>query len=126
MGAVAGDDLAALLAGYAPFDSLDPESLRAVAAAATVLQFARGDLVHDGVTAGTSQVFLVIAGRVELWNNADQFGQPADESLGPGGVFGFSAMLTERSVGPRAIAATESTVARMPGSVAAPAFTSRP
>ena len=30
---------------------------------------------------------------------------PADEQLGPGGLFGFSAMLTERSVGPRAVAA---------------------
>src|SRR3954447_19818388 len=125
MGAVAVDDLAALLAGYAPFDSLDPESLRAVAAAGTVLQFARGDLVHDGFTAGTSQVFLVIAGRVELWNNADQFGQPADENLGPGGVFGFSAMLTERSVGPRAVAVTDATVARIPSAVVVPAFTSR-
>ncbi|MFL6065929.1 MAG: putative nucleotidyltransferase substrate binding domain-containing protein [Friedmanniella sp.] len=122
---MAVDDLAALLAGYAPFDSLDPESLRAVAAAATVLQFARGDLVHDGFTAGTSQVFLVIAGRVELWNNADQFGQPADENLGPGGVFGFSAMLTERSVGPRAVAVTDATVARIPSAVVVPAFTSR-
>ena len=38
----------------------------------------------------------------------------ADEILGPGGVFGFSAMLTERSVGPRAVADGEVVVARIP------------
>jgi CBS domain-containing protein len=125
MASVAVDDLAALLAGYAPFDSLGPESLRAVASAASVVHVARGDLIHDGFTDDTSQVFLVIAGRVGLWNDADRLTEPADENLGPGGVFGFSAMLTERSVGPRAVAATEATVARMPGSVVVPAFTSR-
>jgi CBS domain-containing protein len=125
MASVAVDDLAALLAGYPPFDSLGPEPLKAVAAAAGVLHFAAGDLIHDGFADDTSQVFLVIAGRVDLWNHADQLSEPADEILGPGGVFGFSAMLTERSVGPRAVAATEATVARIPGSVVVPAFTSR-
>jgi CBS domain-containing protein len=125
MAPVAVDDLAALLAGYAPFDSLSPESLRGVASAASVLQFASGELVHDGFADDTSQVFLVIAGRVELWNTADRLTGPADENLGPGGVFGFSAMLTERSVGPRAVALTAATVARIPGSVVVPAFTSR-
>ena len=119
------DDLTALLAGYAPFDALSPDALRAVAAAASVLRFRRGELVHDAFEAPSSEVFLVVAGRVELWNGADALTEPADEVLGPGGVFGFSAMLTERSVGPRAVAATDATVARVPGSVAAPAFTSR-
>jgi len=119
------DDLTALLAGYPPFDALSPDALKAVAAAASILRFRRGELVHDAFVAPTAEVFLVIAGRVELWNGADALTEPADEVLGPGGVFGFSAMLTERSVGPRAVAATEATVARMPGSVAAPAFTSR-
>ena len=119
------DDLTALLAGYPPFDALSPDALRAVAAAASILHFRRGELVHDAFVEPTAEVFLVIAGRVELWNGSDALSEPADEVLGPGGVFGFSAMLTERSVGPRAVAATEATVARMPGSVAAPAFTSR-
>lgn len=119
------DDLAALLAGYAPFDSLDPGSLRAVAGAARVVHVEAGQLVYDAFTEATAEVFLVIAGRVELWNDADALTEPADEVLGPGGVFGFSAMLTERPVGPRVIAATDVTVARMPGAVVVPAFTSR-
>jgi len=122
---VAADDLTALLAGYAPFDALDPDALRAAAAAASVAHFSPGQLVYDAFSEPTAEVFLVITGRVELWNNADLLTEPGDEVLGPGGVFGFSAMLTERSVGPRAVAATEATVARMPGAVVAPAFTSR-
>lgn len=119
------DDLSALLAGYAPFDSLDPDGLRTVAGAAVMLHLAKGDLVHDAFADATEEVFLVIAGRVDLWHDPDRLRDPADEHLGPGGVFGFSAMLTERSVGPRAMAATEATVARIPGSVVAPAFASR-
>jgi CBS domain-containing protein len=49
----------------------------------------------------------------------------ADEARGPGGVFGFSAMLTERSVGPRVVAESDVVVARIPASLAAPAFASR-
>lgn len=120
------EDLGALLAGYAPFDSLDPESLRAVAAAARVVPVRRGALVLDAFAEPSAEVFLVLAGRISLWNDAEALTEPADEVLGPGGVFGFSAMLTEQSVGPRAVATTDATVARMPGEVAAPAFTSRP
>ncbi|WP_375423781.1 putative nucleotidyltransferase substrate binding domain-containing protein [uncultured Friedmanniella sp.] len=119
------DDLAALLAGYAPFDSLDPEALAKVAESASVVRFERGELVLDAFAGGTDDVFLVVAGRVDLWNNVDLLTGPPDEILGPGGVFGFSAMLTEGSVGPRATAAESSTVARMPGSAVTPAFASR-
>ncbi|WP_375429720.1 putative nucleotidyltransferase substrate binding domain-containing protein [uncultured Friedmanniella sp.] len=119
------EDLAALLAGYAPFDSLDPGSLRAVAGEARIEHLSSGELIYDAFTKATAEVFLVIAGRVELWNLADALNEPADQVLGPGGVFGFSAMLTERPVGPRAVATSEVTVARMPGAVVEPAFTSR-
>jgi CBS domain-containing protein len=111
------EDLTALLAGYPPFDSLPPEALEAVAAAASIGRFARGELVYDAFTGPTAEVFLVIAGRVELWNDADALGGPADQVLGPGGLFGFSSMLTERAVGPRAVAAGDAAVA--------PAFASR-
>ncbi len=119
------DDLSALLAGYAPFDSLSPEALRAVAAQASVTHFRKGDLILDAFQQSTDEVFLVIAGRVDLWNHADLLTEPPDERLGPGEVFGFSAMLTERSVGPRAVAATDVTAACIPGAAVAPAFTSR-
>lgn len=119
------DDLAALLADYAPFDSLDPEALAKVAESASVLRFGQGELVLDAFSGSTHDVFLVITGQVDVWNHADLLTGPADEILGPGGVFGFSSMLTEGSVGPRAVANGAATVARIPGSAVTPAFASR-
>lgn len=123
---MAADDLASLLAGYAPFDSLSPDTLRTVASAASVARFAPGEQILDAFAEPTAEVFLVIAGQVNLWNQSDRPSEPPDETLGPGELFGFSAMLTESSVGPRATAATDVTAARMPGSVVAPAFATRP
>ncbi len=125
MGAVADDDLLALLAGYAPFDSLTPGELASVAAGATINRFAPGELILDAFADSNPDVFLVIAGHVGMWHNGDLLSEPADERLGPGGVFGYSAMLTDRSVGPRVVAVDEVTVARIAGAVAARAFTTR-
>ena len=121
-----GAELAAILAAYPPFDALDPTIRATVAAAATVDAYEPGQLVLDAFADPTVEVFVVLTGGVDLWNESGGTGRPADEKLGPGGVFGFSAMLTERSVGPRAVAATPSTVARIPGTVAEPAFVSPP
>jgi CBS domain-containing protein len=114
-------DLAAFLAGHPPFDSLGAEALDEVALAARVERFADGDLVLDAFTSPTDEVFVVLAGRVHLWMDVER----AAEVLGPGGVFGYSAMLTERSVGPRVVAAGAVEVARIPVALAAPAFASR-
>lgn len=88
-------------------------------------RFARGELVLDAFADPTLEVFVVITGRVDLWNDPGTATRPPDESLGPGGIFGFSALLTERSVGPRAVASTTTTVARIPGPVASAAFASK-
>jgi CBS domain-containing protein len=116
-------ELAQFLAEHPPFDSLDPADLSAVAAASTVQRYADSQLVVDAFSDPTSEVFVVIDGQVELWN-LDATGE-ADEIVPPGGLFGFSAMLLERPMGPRAVAVGEATVARIPASVAAPAFASR-
>lgn len=118
-------ELEGFLAQYAPFDSLDPKMLRSVATAATVVTVARGEQILDAFTDPTNVVFVVLRGRVDIWNDADRIREAADESLGPGKVFGFSAMLTERSVGPRAVAATPVTLARIPAAAVAPVFASR-
>jgi CBS domain-containing protein len=119
------DDLAAFLADHPPFDSLDPEALTLLAAAAQVESYREGQLILDAFADLTDEVFVVVSGTVDLWNNADRTDEEADERLGPGELFGFSAMLTERSVGPRAVAATQTVAARIPASVVAPAFASR-
>ncbi len=125
MSRVEAADLAAFLAGHPPFDALGPGALAAVARGAQVERFAAGEVVLDAFRTPAAEVFVVVAGCVHLWNDADPATAAADEVLGPGGVFGFSAMLTERSVGPRAVAARDTTVARIPAALAGPAFASR-
>ena len=118
-------DLAAFLAAHPPFDALGPEALDAVARGSRVERFEAGAVVLDAFRNPTVEVFVVVSGRVLLWNDAEPGTVDADEVRGPGGVFGFSAMLTERSVGPRVVAESEVVVARIPASLAAPAFASR-
>ena len=122
---VPGADLARFLAAYPPFDHLDEETRAALAAAARVDAYATGELVLDAFATASVDVHVVVSGRVELWDDRARLGGAPDEVMGPGGLFGFSAMLTERSIGPRAVAAVPSTVARIPETAALPVFTSR-
>jgi CBS domain-containing protein len=109
---------------HEPFASLDPAAVASIAAAARVERFAAGELVVDAFTEPNSELFVVVDGEVGLWNDRDRLLQVPDERLVEGDVFGFSSMLTERPVGPRAVASGPTTVAVIPGSVVAPAFTS--
>lgn len=118
-------DLAVFLAKYPPFDSLEASALDAVAHGSPVDRFADGELILDAFRNPSVEVFVVLEGRVHLWNDADAPADGPDEIVLPGGVFGFSAMLTERSVGPRAVAGGDALVARVPATLAAPAFASR-
>ncbi|MEJ3658449.1 putative nucleotidyltransferase substrate binding domain-containing protein [Actinomycetes bacterium KLBMP 9759] len=125
----ASADLAAFLAGHPPFDSVGAAALDAIAAGSTLERFAEGELVLDAFRDPTVEVFVVVEGHVHLWNDADtraDGSSPAgpDDVVAPGGMFGFSAMLTERSIGPRAVAAGPVLVARIPTALAAPVFTS--
>ncbi len=117
-------DLAAFLARHPPFDSVGAAALESIAQGSGVDRFADGDLILDAFHDPTVEVFVVLEGRVHLWNEADTRAEGPDEVVSPGGMFGFSAMLTERSVGPRAVAAGEVVVARIPAALAAPVFTS--
>lgn len=119
------EELTSFLAGCPPFDSLEPAALDKVSRAAGIEHFDRGELILDAFTQHSVDTFVVVSGQVELWNTINHIGGPADETVEPHGLFGFSAMLTERSIGPRAIAAGPVTVARIPGPVVAPAFSSR-
>lgn len=126
MTAVEAAELAAFLARHPPFDSLDSRELEEIARVARMQRFGDGELIHDAFTQPTDEVFVIVDGHVDLlWNDVHQVPAEPAEVLGAGEVFGFSAMLSERSIGPRALAAGPATVARIPGAVAAPAFTSR-
>jgi len=118
-------DLAAFLAEHPPFDSLGPTALETIAQGARVARFADGELILDAFRNPSVEVFVVLEGHVHLWNEGDRRAEGPDEVVAPGGVFGFSAMLTERSIGPRAVAAGEVVAARIPAALAAPVFASR-
>lgn len=119
------DDLAGFLAGCAPFDCLDHAELTRLAERATVTRHRRGAVLLDAFSTAPDAVFAVISGRVDVWNDADRITEAADESLGPGGLFGFSAVLTQRTIGPRAVTAGPATVAAIPASAVVPVFASR-
>jgi CBS domain-containing protein len=95
-------------------------------AAARLEEFAAGALVLDAFAAADPdrrpELYLVVSGQVDVWNDEHHAGSAADERLGPGGLFGFSAMLTEQSLGPRVIAVQPVTVAVFPAGIAEPAF----
>jgi CBS domain-containing protein len=122
---VAELDLAGFLGEHPPFDALEESRLKAVAAAARLETYPPGALVLDAFATPSADVFVVVTGSVDLWNDVDGSLESPDEILGPGGVFGFSAMLTERSVGPRAVAAERVTAARLPGAAVETVFASR-
>ncbi len=118
------ESLRDLLAHCPPLDSLDSQALDAAAEAAVVERFRSGRLILDAFVKPATEVFVVMDGEVAVWHDPDQAEQAAEERLRRGDIFGFSAMLTESAVGPRAVAATATTVARIPAAVVAEAFTS--
>src|SRR6478752_3419706 len=120
-------DIAALidiLRRHPPFDGL-PDPLRlSMSQAARIEHFGAGEVILDAFTVPSVEVFVVVTGSVEIWNSLQYSDNAADDRLGPGGIFGFSAMLVKRSVGPLAVAADRVTVAAIPASVVEPAFAS--
>ncbi len=116
-------EIQTFLGAHPPFDILDPHRLAAVAAGARARSYRRGELVLDAFDRANDAMYVVRAGQVQVWNDDDPAAGVTDEILGPGGVFGYSAMLTGRSIGPRVVAAVDGTVIlRLPGALLAPAF----
>lgn len=112
------------LTRYRPFDTLDPAAVAEMAEAAEIERYEAGELILDAFTEPNSSMFVVVDGEVDLWQDRARILEAADERLGPGEAFGFSSMLTERSVGPRVVAAGRTNVLSFPAAVVAPAFTS--
>ena len=120
------EDLGAFLSGHAPFDALDGEQLTRLAGAARTLHVEAGAEIIDAFVEPTQFIYMIVEGEVDLWNSVDLTDDQADERLGAGGVFGFSALLTQRTVGPRAVAVRPTTLIALPASAVTPAFSSVP
>ena len=117
-------DLVRFLGAHPPFDVLDESTLQALATAATVVDFVPGARILDAFAAPSEEMFVVLSGQVELWNSLAVAGEDPHEVLGPGGVFGYSALLTRAAVGPLAVASGPVRAARIPAAAVAPAFSS--
>jgi CBS domain-containing protein len=117
--------LAALLSGIEPFGSLQDLRLRELAEAATVQEFAMGELVVDAFDEPPTEIFVILDGSVDVWHDAERVNHRPDGELAAGSVIGFSALLTERPVGPRVVANAPTRVALLPGILVEPAFQSR-
>jgi CBS domain-containing protein len=125
MGKMQVDELARFLADVELFTALGPQEFEAIVAEATVRRYAAGDLVVDAFTAPPTEIYVVLSGEVDLWYDQDQVTKAGDDRFVAGDVFGFSAMLTERPIGPRVVATTPAAIAVLPGNLVEPAFYSR-
>ena len=119
------DDFESFLASCPPFDSLDARALTEAARAARIEHYTAGDLIVDAFADPTVDIFVVISGEVNLWFDPNRINDAADERFTTGNVFGFSAALTERAVGPRVVANTPVSIARIAASLVAAAFSSK-
>ncbi len=119
------EELVRFLSGVELFSALGPEQLAAIAAAATVREFSAGDLVVDAFMAPPTEIYVVLSGEVDLWHDQDRVTKAGDDRFVAGDVFGFSAMLTERPIGPRVVTTTSASIAVLPGNLVEPAFYSR-
>lgn len=105
-------DLAAYLGDHAPFQSMTPEALADLAAAASTHTFATGDLIVDYAAQVPDEIWMLVSGHVAL---STEPGDPVD-SVTPGGVFGYFPLLTGGRVQFAARATEPSTLIRLPGS----------
>ena len=117
--------LADFLGAHPPFQGAAPAALTEIAAAATEIDYAAGAWVLGPTprpdTADT--VWVVRIGRVVIVHPDDT--PPSDgpiDTIGPGGVFGFSALLARETVEFCALATEPSTVLRLPGDLVRPLF----
>src|ERR1700712_3957133 len=96
--------LTEILRVSAPFNGVSDALQHSISRGARIERHEPGDVVLDGFSGSNAEAFVVVAGSVDLWNTPRLGDAPADERIGPGGIFGFSTMLTRRSVGPLAVA----------------------
>lgn len=118
------DGLARFLGANPPFCSLADPELESVATAARVVDHPAGALIMDAFAAAGDDLFVVMAGQVELWTADGAPDEPADEIIGPGCVFGHSTALTGAPIGPRAAALGPVRLVEIPRKAVAAVFSS--
>jgi CBS domain-containing protein len=116
--------IAEFLVGYPPFDALSDDEVARIASASRIEDHESGAAIMNGFVEQIEELAVVVSGQVELWNTPQRKPDGPDEILGPGGVFGYSGMLTGSAIGPLALAAGPVRVYRIPGHTVRPVFSS--
>jgi CBS domain-containing protein len=109
------EDVAEFLRGQPPFDSLDEDTLEAIARSAEIEFFATRSLIIDSAGTMAECGYVVRSGSVELL-----IGDRLIDVMGEGELFGFTSLLAEEPLDFVARAAGDTLVYRIPASVARP------
>jgi CBS domain-containing protein len=109
------DEVLAFLREHAPFDGLDEDAVRALAASAEIAYFPAGETIFAQGAEPREHVHVVRAGAVELLDA----GRVLD-LLGPGELFGYASMLAELPTGFAARAHEDTLCYLLPGTVTRP------
>ncbi|MEW1930846.1 putative nucleotidyltransferase substrate binding domain-containing protein [Rhodococcus sp. NPDC079359] len=120
-------ELADFLGAHPPFQGASPAVLAELAASAVEREYGGGAWVVDpprtDVSAAADTVWVVRTGRVVITHpDATSPTEVPIDTIGPGGVFGFSALLSGGTVEFRARATEPSIVIRLPGELIRPLF----
>ncbi|MFC7753254.1 CBS domain-containing protein [Tsukamurella soli] len=124
----APEQLVAFLGRYAPFDGLDGDELGRLIEESALRDFPENAVILDGLSSSPEHAWVVLRGRVGLWNFPTvPLAQGAelpglDDVVGPGGVFGYVVILAGAKGGPRAVALSDVTLLRLPAWSVAPMF----
>lgn len=103
-------DLASFLGTHTPFQAMSAAELQELAAGSTVVEFPALATVADYAARVPDHVWMVRSGRVTL-----QAGDGAlIDTVGPGGLFGYTPLLTEEGIEFTARTAAPSQLVRLP------------
>jgi CBS domain-containing protein len=102
-------DIAEFLQRHPPFDTLDEETLRSVAAATEIEFYAARAPIFESAQATAEFAYVVRRGSVELLSDGRLF-----DLVGEGEMLGFASLLAESPLGFVARAAEDTLVYRIP------------
>jgi CBS domain-containing protein len=105
-------DLASFLGEHSPFQSMSGAELEELAAGSSLESFTAGTVIADYTTQVPDYVWMVCSGHVSLQASADG---TAIDTVEPGGIFGYTPMLTGGGMDFVARAIEPTTLIRLPG-----------
>jgi CBS domain-containing protein len=115
-------DTADFLGRNPPFHTLTPSELTELADAASIDAYRAGDTIVGSDSPNVDAVWMVRSGTVALLHPDDAKGAAPLDTVPPGGLFGFSAMLSGTRWTFVARAASDVVVYRLPGKLVRPYF----